>query len=230
MKKQELCVAGLLTLVVSGSASAGLVAVSVIAGPSQHPDGKHNTWQVIASFTDQGDRISAVNGLDQDGLNALVFWTSGGELYNQALFDGLSLNDYASVGLGGEAYDSYITLGNTNIGNVGVTPNFLGGNGTNQVILGSAWTETDGAWYSPQGPLEVGLLEDAIDGNDTSDVVIAQFTVDAGVGLHFEGNIAWLDPASGGFNTPFLVKVWPTPGALALFGIAGICGIRRRRG
>ncbi len=224
MKTGTFSMAVVLTLAFSGSANADLVEVSVIYGPSQHPDGLHDTWQVIAIFDNPLDQIAAVAGLEGQPL---YFYTGNGVLYNQALFDGLSLNDYPSVVVGGEAYDSYITLGNTNIGNVAVTPEFLGGTGQNQVILGSTWTESDGAWYFPQGPLEVGLLEDAVDGNDTSDVVIAQFTVDEGMGFWLEGNIVWLG-ADGSYITAF--NTWPAPGVLVMFGLAGLVGTRRRRG
>lgn len=231
MNKQLLCVAGVVTLAVSCSASAGLVQVSCIDGPYQHPDGLHITVQIIASFDNAVDQISAVNGLTEPGLNQLIFFTGGGELYNQALFGGLFLNDFPSIPFGGELYDSYVTLGDTFDGNVSLTPGFLGGTGDDQVILGSSFQENDGAWYFSGSPPVVGDLEDAIQGNDTIDIVIAQFTVDNGVGLHLEGNLAWLSNLGDSFNTPFIVDLGcaPSPGVLALFGFAGLVGTNRRR-
>ena len=60
MKKQLLSAVGLLAFTVSGSVTASLVSVDVIAGP-QHPDGLHDTWRVVARFSDAGDQISSVN-------------------------------------------------------------------------------------------------------------------------------------------------------------------------
>lgn len=231
MNKQILCVSGALTLAVSGSAMAGLVNVIVIAGPNQHPDGLHNTWQVVAVFDDATDGISAVAGL---GNNPLIFFTcNGSDIYNQADFAGLSFNDFPSVGFVpglGELYDSYVTLGRSTFPHsVEFTPGFLGGDGNGQVILGSAFQENDGAWFFSGPPLTVGDLEDAVEGNGTSDVLLAQFTVDAGVGFHLEGNVAWVTAAAGGGTTPFSINCIPSPGVLALFGIAGLVGINRRR-
>lgn len=233
MKKQILCAAGSLTLVLCGPTSASLVSVDVIAGP-QHPDGLHDTWRVIARFTDAGDQISSVNGVE--GFNAIDFYTcDGSDIYNQGLFDGLSLNDFPSVGISGEAYDSYVTIGATSFpSNVQFSPNFLGDWGDApppvQVILGNAFHEPDGAWFFFGAPPNVSDLEDAQAGNDTYDVVIAQFTVDAGVGFNLEGNIQWFNPVSGANNTPFLVWCIPSPGVLGLFGAACLVGVRRRRG
>ena len=232
MKKHALCVAGVLTLVLSGPTSASLVSVEIIAGPNQHPDGQHDTWQVIARFSDPFDQISAVNGLTEPGLNQLVFQTYGGELYNQGLFAGQPLNDFPSVGIGGEAWDSYVTIGETSFpSNTFFTPDFLGDWGGappyQQVILGDSFTEGDGAWFYFGEPPAVGSLPDAQKDNNTSDVVIAQFTIHAGDGFLLEGNIQWFD-SNGSHNTPFTTV--PAPGVLALFSLAGFVGIRSRRG
>ena len=236
MKKQVLCLAGSLTLVLSGSASASLVVVDIIVGPNQHPDGLHKTWQIVARFSNAGDQISAINGVDAPGLNALNFFTGGGELYNQGIFPTSPLNDFPSVGIGGEAWDSYVTIGATSFpSNIKFTPNFLGDWGDApppvQVILGSEFYEDDGAWFFFGAPPNVGDLEDAEAGNDTYDVVIAQFTVEALAGFHLEGNIQWFNPVSGSNNTPFIAEgyPYPSPGILGLFGIAGLVGVRRRR-
>ena len=234
MKKQVLCVAGSLTLVLCGPSSASLVFVDIIVGPNQHPDGLHKTLQIVARFSDAGDQISSVNGLDSPGLNAIHFFTDGGELYNQGLFSGQPLNDFPSVGIGGEAWDSYVTIGSTSFpSNTNFTPNFLGDWGDApppvQVILGNAFYEDDGAWFFFGAPPNVSDLEDAEANNETFDIVLVQFTFDIGTYFHLEGNVQWFNPVSGSNNTPFVADQVPSPGALALFGIAGFVGVRRRR-
>lgn len=236
MKKQIFCVAGVLAMAVSGSASASLVEVAIIFGPNQHPDGLHDTWQVVARFSDPADQISSVSGLTQDDLNTLDFWTfDGSDMYNQELFAGLPLNDFPSVGLdpAAEAYDSYLTIGATTYpSNTLFGPDFLGDWGVQpppvQVILGSAFHDDDGAWLLLGVPPMVSNLEDAQAGNDTFDVVIAQITVDNGVGFHLNANIQWLEPLSGSIFTPFEVNI-PAPCTIAIIGFACLAGVRRRR-
>ena len=227
--------AAVLALTASISTSADLVGVDWILGPNQHPDGLHTTFQIIARFSDPNDQIFAV-ACDSKG-NPLDFWTSdGSDMYNQELFAGSPLNDFPSVGVGGEPWDSYVTIGATSFpSGVQFSPNFLGDWGDApppvQVILGSEFYEDDGAWFFFGAPPEVGNLEDAEPGNDTFDVLIAQFTINNNAGFIFKGNIQWFNPVSGSNNTPFTVDIIPpTPGALALFGLAGLVGFRRRRG
>ncbi|MCH8824483.1 MAG: hypothetical protein IH984_13365 [Planctomycetes bacterium] len=231
-------------LVVSSSVSAGLVEVNWQVSPFQHPDGQHITYQIYASFDNLGDQMGAVNGLEIAGLNTLDFWTiagvdgvpgSGGDIYNQEAFIGLPFNDFPSINLHplAEAYDSYVTIGQTEFpANTLFSPDFLGDWGKApppvQVILGSAFSESDGAWFFFGAPPTVGDLPDTVAGNATHDVLIAQFTVAAGNNVHLNANVAWFDALGGSNNTPFSIET-PAPGALALLGLAGLAGIRRRR-
>jgi len=224
-------------LVVSSSVSADFVEVNWQVSPFQHPDGNHITYQIYASFNNLGDQISAVNGILGDNTNALDFFTSdGSDIYNQSDFDGSFFNDFPSVGFLpplGELYDSYVTIGQTEFpSNTQFSPDFLGpwdgAPPTVQVILGSAFNEEDGAWFFFGAPPTVGDLPDVNGGNATHDIVIAQFTVNAGVNVTLSGNVAWLNALGGSNNTPFTVET-PAPGALALLGLAGLAGTRRRR-
>ncbi|MCH8824480.1 MAG: hypothetical protein IH984_13350 [Planctomycetes bacterium] len=240
MKKQILYMATVLALAVSNSASADLVDVNWQLSPYQHPDGLHTTFQLYASFNNAGDQIAAVSGKPGPDVNIIAFWTfdssedpgSGGDLYNQELYDGLPFNDFPSApGLGGELWDTYVTIGQTTFpSNTLFTPNFLCCDYPPNIMLiyGSQFYSGDGAWFFFGAPPVVGDLPDAVKGNETFDIVIAQFTVDAGSNVHLSGNIAWLDALSGSSNTPFEVNT-PAPGALALLGLAGLVGIRRRR-
>ena len=213
-------------LMLTGTAAADLVNVTIETGTFQHPDGLHDTWRVVAHFNNNADQIAAVVGLPDWPL---FFMTGGGELYNQAIFSGSPLNDFPSVGLGGEAWDSYVTIGATAFpAGVQFSANFLGHGGVNpppiQVIVGSEWgPEFDGGWF---------LFEPASVGKWDGDVVIAQFTVDKGVGFLLQGNVSWVRAGGvpGTVNTPFFANNIPAPGALALLGLAGLASVRRRRG
>lgn len=175
----------------ASNAHASLIQVVIVAGPSQHPDGTHDTWRVIAVFDNENDKLLGVNGF------SLCFFAGGGELYNQALFGGLPANDFPSVSLGGEAYDSYVTTGATDFPHhTGFTKDWVG------AIAGSEFCRVGGWFYGGDPPPVIDF--DSIPDNKTFDVVVAQFTVDEGVGFHLEGNIVWqLD--KGENSTPFVV-------------------------
>ena len=71
-------------------------------------------------------------------------------------------------------------------------------------IAGSEFCR-DGGWIYLGAPPTVSTV-DIIPDNKTFEVVVAQFTVDEGVGIHLEGNITWLLPGDGnGTFTPFEV-------------------------
>ena len=212
---------------------ASLIGWEIIPGADQHPDGLHDTWQIIMVFNDANDKLLRVAGLPDKGGNEIHFHTGGGELYNQAFGAGDPLNDFPSVALGGEAYDSYVTMGAVDFPhNTQFTDDFLGDWGGNpppvQVILGSSF-DSSGGWFHVGDPPPVSFF-DIIPDNDTFEVVIAQFTVDKGVGIRLEGLINWQDAGGGGgVSTNFFVDNTPAPGAAALLGFAAFTVIRRRR-
>ena len=215
----------------SSSAYADLVSVSVVAGPFQHPDGQHETWRIVASFDNTDDRIIAVVGLPIDEYNTLRFEASE-ILYNQGCFI-CWIDDFPTVGIGGEAWDSYVTIGATEFTlNTRFTPDFLGDWGGQpppvRVIHGNQWEEDDGGWFFFGEPPLVGQF-DSIDGNETIDVVIAQFTLPIGSSFTFAANVAWIPTAGDYVITPFETKVIPTPATLAMLILAGIAANRRRR-
>jgi len=184
----------------ASNSHATLIALDIIAGANQQCDGKHDTWQVIARFNDANDKLLNVN----DELFSLEFFTGGGELYNQAFGAGQPLNDFPSVGIGGEAYDSYVTTGATTFPH-NTKINIEGeGEPLVQVIMGSSLSIDGLSWFYDGDPPPVSDL-DLIPGNETFDVIIAQFTVDKNVGIHLGGNILWKNFGGNEINSPFVV-------------------------
>ena len=208
----------------ASNSHADLIGVDIIAGANQHPDGMYDTWQVIAIFDDENDRLLGVDG---QGIISIDFYTGGGELYNQALYSGLPFNDFPSAGgLGGELYDSYATTGATIFpANTQFTGEFADWDGN--VIAGSSFSGL-GGWFYIGDPPPVSFF-DIIPDNETFDVVIAQFTIDKGVGFNLEANISWQNDGGGESTTAFIVDNIPAPGVAALFGIAALTTTRRRR-
>ncbi len=228
----SLALAAMGSLLVAGTASAGLIDVTIEVSPNQHPDGGlWDTWLVVANFDNLNDQIALVGS---SNAGTLFFFTGGGDMYNQAAFPNLPPNDFPSAAIGGELFDSYVTIGATDFPHNGqFTPDFLGDRGGEpppvSVIKGGSFSASNGGWFFVGGPTLVAPW----DGN----VVVAQFTVLQGVGFHLEGNIGWVDappPGLGGGGgeiliTPFVVDNIPVPGALALFGLAGLARTRRRQ-
>lgn len=203
-------------------AQADLVSVDVVAGPDQHPDGRHNTWRIVVRFDDSLDRIIAVAGSPDPEYNPIEFSASS-DLYNQALFKGLPLNDFPSVVWGGELYDSWVTIGET----IGPQPVRFTGEFSGP-IAGNHWGPvTDGGWIWIGEPPTVGGF-DSIPDNETFDVVVAQFTLDEGSAFTLTGNIAWILHEGDDMITPFEVGVIPAPAPFILLGLAGLARARRR--
>lgn len=232
--KRNLLVLLALNASIASIANADLISVGVVQGPFQHPDGLHQTWRIIARFDNTDDRIMAVVGLPNDEYNTINFEASS-NLYNHGAWDNLSiLEDFPTAGpLGGLEWDSYITIGATEFPhNIMFTPNFLGdwwgGPPPIMVILGDQWEESDGAWYYFGAPPLVGQF-DSIDGNETIDVVIAQFTLLKGSAFTFAANVAWIPTVGDYVITPFETKVIPAPATLAMLIFAGLATNRRRR-
>lgn len=112
MKKLILTI--LASAIISSSTTyADLVSVDIVAGPFQHPDGMHDTWRVVARFSEPDDQLATVFGLDNGKYNPLIFELSHGELLNQTPFAGTPLNDFPSDSIGGEPWDTYVTIGAT---------------------------------------------------------------------------------------------------------------------
>lgn len=209
MQKRVLTVLIATSILAINTANADLVAVDIVAGPFQHPDGMHDTWRVVARFSEPDDQLATVFGLDNGKYLPLKFEVSHGELLNQTLFAGLPFNDFPSDAFGGEPWDTYVTIGATDFPhNIVFTPDFAGDFGgappNISVIKGCHWEEDDGSWLFFGEPPTVDQF-DSEPNNATYDVVIIQCTVDAGAGIVFQGNLGWISSTTGVHNTPFII-------------------------
>lgn len=209
---RNITLAILSSLVLSAStANADLLYVELFGGPHQHPDGEHNTLRVIAVFNDPNDRLVAVSGSAVQSIYYLVIW---GELYNQPQYEGFWLNDFPTVGIGGEPWDTYVTLGATSWPhNVSFTPGFLTDSKdppVDSVIEGCNFEEDDGAWfYVGEAPTVEQF--DSIPNNNTYDVVIAQLTLDSQAKNGLHGNIEWITASGEPRIDPFVAAHLAVP-------------------
>ncbi|MEE9131055.1 MAG: hypothetical protein V3T84_13635, partial [Phycisphaerales bacterium] len=134
-------------------------------------------------------------------------------------FAGLKEEDFAAFPIS-EAYDSWVTVGATELAGNQTDYSGFGSDGIHAVIVGNSFKS--------------GLVFDSNPGSPVlgPEVVLAQFTLPDNNGFHLEGVILWNPPGAGpGFIvSPFMVDNIPAPGGLALLGLIGLAGPRRRRG
>ncbi len=218
-------VLGSLALAVSASGQFINVTIEDYAAAGQ-PAGSV-TYRVVAHWASDAVFL-AWGAIPGDG--ELIFFTGNGvNLMNDdgSPFFGSKQEDFAQFPIASD-WDSWLTVGKTGFAgnNTDYSTDFIGSDGKNAAVVGNAFSETDGLVFnSNPGNQVIG-----------TDLVLAQFTIPGGKGnphngFHLEGIVAWNPVGAGpGFNvSPFSVDNIPAPGALALLGLAGLAGARRRR-
>ena len=208
------------------------------------PDGNlRDLWRVYAHFDDPNDRMTAI-GVAIDGTpmtveNVLADGVTPGSGLYEPLF-GTQADGGGPIANGttgwtqnptGLTYDTYMTIGNEagytplidpKTGDpyffgwgLGLAPNWA--DGTSWFINNAAFVTIPAAPYGEP------------DGNGR--VLVAQFNVADGEHIQGFANIIWgnVGLAGGGFVTEVFFTSIPAPGTLALLGLAGLFGVRRRR-
>ena len=227
MTVKALALTGAASFIVAGSAQAAFTGVTF---DNVDSTGGLNTWRLYANFDDPTDQILAVSGND---TQALIFSTTsmGGLINDGGAFVGLKQEDFAASPLTG-ARDTWLTLRVTTFaGNdTDYSPTFLNNDGVTNVLVDgmTSFSDDNDGWFdSNPGTQETG-----------TSIAIAQFTVssvegpDAG-NISLSGNVDWVPGGNGDLtSTSFSVDTAgvPAPGVLALLGLAGLAGTRRRRG
>jgi len=233
-------------MILSGSANAAFTGLELVASDSffqAHPNAgvaaawngganaQYDVYRLYANFNSNGagDRVNVVFGIVGTPLTATVV---GGTFYNAVDGYGNHFNLPSGVAPTNQAWDTYFTINGLPAGGTAaLSPGF----GTNTNNLGSAsstFSSTDAAVFvTPDNAQGAAVASAAGQANAPAGVfrvLLAQFTVTAG-GL-IQGNIGLEYGAAGqsvqaslGFSNV------PAPGALALLGLAGFVGSRRRR-
>ena len=220
------------SLLVAGSASA--VFTGVYAVDMQNPDQNEQTWRFYASFDNAEDHIGAYAGLTDQPF---VFKSYVGGIIN---------HDNATDHLDDLPFgtntpnldiDTWLTIGQIGgfVGFPSFSPEFLGTDYNDpanliQVLVDgiTEWSDENSSVFIP-GP--AALVTTWGDEEAPYDVALAQFTVPASGGaelvMDFAGVLQWTGPDEVPVQSYFEVTV-PSPGALALLGLAGLIGRRRR--
>ncbi len=230
MKKNVLLTAVAASLVMGVSAHADYTGIQWAEVDQGQPEGIR-VYQVYATFDNPDDRLLGIIG---DANNPLSIFTDSPGGFHQtgaaqlgsdlapaatftAIFPELLYDSFVTIGLGA-GYDGENTTGLTPGWFDLVSPGF---NST-----GNIGPAAEG-WFNGNPDNTQG----APDGDGL--VMIAQLSVNAGSASFIDGSslvVGWNDAGGNTVQTPdnFFIPV-PAPGALALLGLAGLAGTRRRR-
>ena len=231
MKVKSFALAGVGTMLITGVASAAFTGVTAerYVGDGWMENGYGDTglatYRVYADFDGENpeeDGILSVFGVAGQPMSM----TSWNGLFHNDPLGGLTAPlDLRGSGIWANQLDTYVTINATDdTVVVGLSPGFAAE--TNS--LASDWSTENAGWFvTPDDAWGKASWE----GNETPGrVLLAQVSMlDQGDGpINGFGTISILDRAS---SEEFrdLALVFPSPGALALLGLAGLAGSRRRR-
>ena len=239
VKKASVFSGSVMALLIAGTASADFsgMAWEEVDNGGLVPDGR--TYRLVAVMN-QGDRLDAVAGNQEQDLRL----TSTGSFYQNS-FGGAYSTDinaaFFSIAPSLE-FDSFVTIGRTTN-----TDNGMNKVGLDTAVasfeLGGSLEANNGTWFvtpdlSQGEAIEYNTLKDA-NGNSIGTaygVLIAQVTVlnqdplSAGTfSGKLQGKLANGDGWTADVNDFVYGSEVPAPGALALLGLAGLAGRRRRR-
>ena len=200
---------GIAAFVIAGTATAGYQGMSMDLHASS---GFGDTYRIYVDLED-GARLDAVYG---SSANSMYLGNTAGTYDNNFGGDtSLNINPALLAVFSSLAYDSWVTIGLTDS-----TGNALSVQTVDFGSGGDFASSSNGSWY---------VTPDDAQGEEVGGrVLIAQLTT-TGSADDFYGNLNFQGKDANG-NTWEATDQWlPAPGALALLGLAGIAGRRRRR-
>jgi MYXO-CTERM domain-containing protein len=214
------------TSLFAGAVGGLLVAGFAFGSPYQgmslelfHSGAQGDSYRLYANL-DAGARVDAVYGNAQGTLEVSV---DGGSMYHNANGGPTSkeINSNFFGFVPSMEWDSYVSIGalyqdgnpfdSNNLNNIGV--DWAAWEGGGDLVT------DNGSWFVTP--------DDAQGGEVNGQVFIGQFTIDAGT-IVGQVNLQGKDADGNTWNEVGASWV-PAPGALALLGLAGVAGRRRRR-
>jgi MYXO-CTERM domain-containing protein len=214
--------------ILAGAVGGIVLASTAMASPLEslsmelvHSGDQGDTYRLYANLED-GARIDAVYGNAQGDLEVSV---DGGSMYHDPAGGPTSqaINSAFFQFVPSMEWDSYVS-----IGALYANGDPFGANNLNDIGIDWAAWEGGGDLVSNNGSWFV-TPDDAQGGELNGQVFIGQFTVVGGIGdLVGQVNLQGKDADGNTWNA--IGASWvPAPGALALLGLAGLAGRRRRR-
>ena len=216
------------------SAMAAITGVSIEAfvgdgwTDNGYDTGALSTYRLYANF----------DGMDDDGVLS-AFGISGvpasanswdGSFHNDPLGGLTAPLDLRGAGLWSNQWDTYVTIGkDTQAGDAtSLSPGFE----TETNGLASNWVSENVGWFvTPDDPQSIAVERVDQNGDTVYSVFLAQFTVaNSGDGNDADvyGTISVLARDGIEYQSYGYSTATPAPGVLALLGLAGLAGRRRR--
>ena len=222
MKIKNAMYAGVGSLILASTASAGYSGLVAEEFNQSGTNVLGTSWdltivRLYAQLENAGDRLDAVYG---SGDNPMYINTSG-EFYQNAAGGNSSLQiNGALFGVYNSLeYDTFVTIGKLDSAGDALLVQAVDFSN-----FGSEVSTSNGTWtVTPDDAQGIG------DGDNR--VIIGQFSFAAGTGGldSMDGLVNMQGKNADGSNWTALNQWVPAPGALALLGLAGIAGHRRRR-
>lgn len=237
-------------LIMTTSASAAYTGLSVVSSLGA-PLGRI-TYRVYANFSDANDYVTVVNG-SPTGSTMVIQSRNitdtgvGGNFFNPTpsagaptpiqVNGGFDANTNPIAPIANAAFETFFTIG-VGAGQAGTGP--LGANVTgNQsmpadFITGTSYSDANAGWFT-NGPVEQGRAGWLGDGDAQLRVLIMQLVVSSTSHVRGTVNLSGVNnfgDLAGGTSFTLSGQTFnsiPGPGALALLGLAGLVGSRRRR-
>ncbi len=243
--KNVLSVAGVAaTMAWAGTANAGLIVdgdgnailgieKKLAINDDQSPNPLLFVTNIYVRFTDADDRLLNIGFSQMNSQNGDFFQHFFGD--DGPPSEDLIINGIPPIGIPPQkslAFDTFVTIGLKNDNELGGEPNFPGDTTGFDFDFDMGANKIVGGWFaspdSGQGNADLwGLNPDG-----SYWILVAQLTVEAkpGAGVEGEFRVFWKeDPDAGEQSNLAFFKNIPSPGALALLGLAGLVGARRRR-
>jgi hypothetical protein len=225
-------IASLAGLTVAGASNAAFVSFVVTSANTTNSGQALTVYNVFARFNGATDTLlNAYNFAALGGSSLTDFWhkdlnSSASNVLTQA-YGTWSPSRVGSATLN-RPFDSYLTIGNQAVG-------------TNTTNADPSWPALEGGWDRPtlpgngtigwfnssppnnQGRVGIGV-------NTATDVRVGQFVLSQGDVSHgqYSLTIGYNDGLGGAAQFATGTFNLPAPGALALLGLAGFAGRRRR--
>jgi MYXO-CTERM domain-containing protein len=226
MKRTSIFAGAIGGFAVVGSAMAGMNGISYDIHGTDLIAGAY-TVRVYAEL-DAGNRLDAVYGNQE--YNMTLDYNGGATGYQDALGGATSqaINSAFFPLAPSLEWDSYFTIGALYVDGTPFGNNALQDIGINW----STWDPAGGSLFADNGTFFVTPVDPQGE-EQGGRVLIAQFTTFAGTGaydIHFSAGFQGKDDAGTTWQDGHEVFIGvPAPGAVALLGLAGLAGRRRRR-
>ncbi|MBT8485578.1 MAG: hypothetical protein KJO43_08355, partial [Phycisphaerae bacterium] len=169
---------------------SGFVGASLELVEDDGPGGNW-TWRVYADFKGIDDVLLAVGAVPPTG--ELLFQSDAPLVNDGGVLAGTKDEDFPAEGFSGPR-DSWVAIGDdlSFPSPTDYTPDFAGSDGKASVILGTAFSETNGGWFNnvPSTPVQGTHL------------LIAQFTLPSGSSFSLSGLVFWQNVPSFAVWTP----------------------------